>query len=368
MKVLHIYRDMRRGGAQKVIFQLCRDNQRQEQAVISHGGELAEQLERKGVKQYDIPDVVTKNPLLMALCFVRIFQVCKRENIDILHSHHRMALLYGGLVSRMLSKKHIFTYHNIMKDKKALFRRLLSATDAIVAVGEDVARNLTEDYGIAPERVRVIHNAINEQDVKNGEPNAALAAERERGSVLIGAIGRLSKEKGVDVFLRAVAPLIQEDKRIKAVIVGDGPERGALESLADSLDISENVIFLGFQEHVLNIIGQLDFAVLASRYEGLPLTPLEVFSQGKTMVASNIGGVSEIIQDGVNGLLFESGNVASLSAQMRRLLQSPATLAELEKAALSTYRAKFSYQRFLDEYSALYEEMGGQEAANAPDI
>ena len=360
MKVLHIYRSMRQGGAEKVIFQLCRDNRAHKQYVISHGGALADELERYGVKQYHMPDVVTKNPFLMAICFMRIFRVCKRENIDILHTHHRMATLYGIAVSRMLGKKHIFTCHNIWKDKKALFHKILSATDAIVAVGEDVARNLTEDYGIPPERIRVIRNAINEQDAENGEPNVRLDEERKRGSVLIGAIGRLSTQKGVDIFLRAVAPLIREDSRIKAVIIGDGPERGALESLAGSLGVSGNVIFLGFQEHALNIIRQLDFAVLASRYEGLPLTPLEVFSQGKTMVASNIGGVSEIIQDGVNGLLFESGNVADLSAQMNRLLQSPETLAELENAALSTYRAKFSYQRFLDEYNALYEKVGSR--------
>lgn len=354
MKILHVYRSMGQGGAQKIIYQLCKDVKCAQQYVISQGGVYVEQLKDCGVQHYEIPDMERKHPMIMLLCIFRIMRVCIREDIDIIHAHHRMAAFYARIVSGILKKKYIYTAHNVFYGKKRLLRFALKK-GTIIAVGEGVKRNLIEEYGIRQDRIRVVYNAVD--IVHREEAVPILLQEKNKGNCLVGTIGRISEQKGMDVFLYAMAEVMKAYVKVRAVVVGDGEDANTVKALAGQLKIEDKVLFLGYQKNVIDIIGSLDLVVSAARWEGLPLTPIEVFSQRRTMIATDIAGNREIIRDGVNGLLFTKDDSKELADKIKLLLSEEGLKKRLEEQAYITYTFNFSYDKFIKSYEELYLEM-----------
>lgn len=205
-----------------------------------------------------------------------------------------------------------------------------------------------------------MYNAINPQDVSNYK-NKVLIQEKLKGSFLIGCIGRLSYEKGIDIFLKSISIVLDSANsdftHIKAVIIGDGKERQRLELMSKELNIEKNIIFLGYQDKVLDIIRQLDLIVLSSRWEGLPLLPIEVFSQGKTLIASDIPGTNEVVFNNINGLLFKSEDAVDLSEKILLLVENGSLLRQYETAAAVSFNERFSYEKFLNSYNEVYDSI-----------
>ena len=198
MKVLHISRTMGQGGAEKIVYQLCIDNSACEQYVVSCGGQYVNELEQSGVKHYMIPDMDKKNPFLMLECLFKIWHIVIKENIDVIHSHHRMAAFYSRIISIFTKTRCVYTAHNVFYNKKRLLNFSLKKS-RIVAVGDGVKKNLMEVYSIPDERIDVIYNSIKTE--KTGEKNSELLQLNEQGKYLIGTIGRISEQKGMDVFI-----------------------------------------------------------------------------------------------------------------------------------------------------------------------
>jgi len=242
MKILHISRGMGQGGVEKMVYQFCKDNTLQEQIVISKGGQYVEQLDKLGVKHYLMPDMDKKNPILMLRCFIAIYQVVKHENIEIMHSHHRMGAFYARIIATITGTRCVYTSHNVFYNKRSL-SRMAFKNSKIIAVGDGVKKNLIEVFKIPEERIQVIYNAV--EVYKTGELNPCLDNLKKEGKYIIGTIGRISEQKGMDVFLKAMAPVIHQDKNVIAVIIGDGEDRNKMEQLVRELGIVENVIFLG---------------------------------------------------------------------------------------------------------------------------
>lgn len=354
MKILHVSRTMGQGGAEKIVYQLCRDNKEHEQYVISCGGYYVEELQKIGVKHFVMSDIDKKNPFLMLVCLYKIWKVVHTEKIDIIHTHHRMAAFYARIISMLSKVKHVYTAHSIFYDKRKLMRYALGNCE-IVAVGNGVKNNLVHVYGIPDERINIIYNSVKIE--QENYLNEDMLRKSKRGKNFIGNIGRLTKQKGIDVFINAIADIVREFPNVVGVIIGEGEEHIYLETLVEKLEISNNIIFLGYQKNILEIISQLDFVVHSSRHEGLPLIPIETFSQGKTIIASDISGNNEIVKDGVNGFLFEKDNVKELSERMKKLLTNMELSEKLERNAQEEYVKKYDYRLFLEGYNLAYKNV-----------
>lgn len=352
MKILHVSRTMGQGGAEKIVYQLCRDNKEHEQYVISCGGQYVEELKKIGIKHFIMPDIDKKNPFLMFVSLYKIWKVVKMEKIDVIHTHHRMAAFYARIISMLSKVKCVYTAHNVFYDKKRLMRFALNNCE-IVAVGNGVKNNLIDVYGISEKKINVVYNSIKIE--KTGFVNTILSKKNSQGKILIGCIGRLTRQKGIDIFIKALARVLDDFPNVVGVIVGDGEERSCLENLVLNLGISDNIIFLGYKKNVLNIICQLKFIVQSSRYEGLPLLPIETFSQGKTIIVSNISGNNEVVTDRVTGLFFEKDNIEELSDRMKELLTNMELCERLEKNAQEEYLKKYDYRVFLEGYNLVYK-------------
>lgn len=355
MKVLHISRTMGQGGAEKVVYQICKNSKDIEMIIASVGGIYEKELSKMGVKHYCIPDIDGKNPIDMIKIFLKLKKIIKKEKIDIIHSHHRMAAFYSKILCIFNRKvKRVYTAHNIFYNKKKLLRFSLSGSK-IVACGDGVKKNLVEFYGIKDENVNVIYNSIEELEEVSKPKDDFL--ENRDNKILISTVGRLSEQKGIDIFISSIAELIHKDKNVYGIVIGDGELKEELKELSIKLDIEENIKFLGYRSDVIELISEMDFIVLASRWEGFPLTPIETFSVGKTIIASDIDGNNEIVKNEYNGLLFEKDNINDLRDKMSILISDTNKRKELEKNAQKTFNEKFSYETFINKYINIYNKL-----------
>lgn len=353
MNVLHISRTMGQGGAEKIVFQLCRDNNSVTQFVASCGGIYVSQLEKIGVKHFQIGDIDNKNPLLILRTLITLNAIIKKNSIDIMHTHHRMAAFYARLIQILNPKlMHVYTAHNIFYGRAMLMRFALKKAQ-IVAVGDGVRDNLSAEYGISDEKIHVIYNAI---DTKHAgqETNPIVQKLNDKGQFVIGSIGRLSEQKGMDIFVKAVAKAHTAIPKLRAVIIGDGELKHKIEDCIRDLNMQDIVFMLGYQANVLEIIGQLQFVVLASRWEGLPLTPIETFSQGKTIIATDISGNNEVISHNRTGLLFRLDDAGELADKIELLYKNMELKERLECNAKNEFAGKYDYGKFIERYAGIY--------------
>ncbi len=171
----------------------------------------------------------------------------------------------------------------------------------------------------------------------------------------MGFVGRLSEEKGADVFLTSAASVLSQLPDTKFVVVGDGPERAKLEALIDELGIRSSAHMLGRRDDMPAIYASLDLMVSSSRREGLPMAILEAMASRLPIVATAVGGVPTIILDGRTGVLVSTVEPASIATATIDLLRDSAQRERLGAAARQLVEEEFSAQRMTSDYLRLYE-------------
>ena len=299
----------------------------------------------------------------------------KREKIDVIHSHNPMPHFYGALASVLTGIPLIHTKHgvNYPKDRAFVRRsRLWSrVTKKIVAVSEDVARVVRDIERVPSEKVVVVRNGV---DANRGQGSGVRGQERtdarrqlglEEDSLVIGSVGRLSPEKNYPLLVKAFALAKQEavtptppypHTPILAVI-GPGPERDKLEALVAELDLGDSVILAGEQQDVSPWLQAMDVFCLPSNTEGTSISLLEAGACGLPLVATNVGGNSEIIEDGVSGIIVPPGDEQALTAAILRLMDDENLRATMGKAAQKRVRTNYSLDQTVTEYKKLYEQV-----------
>lgn len=352
--ILFIVRTMGLGGTENVVIQLCEILSKKINKIVvcSSGGVHEEKLQEMGIKHYLIPDIASKNPMDMLKSCRSIKSIIDKEQITIVHSHHRMAAFYAELVAPKSAVK-VANAHNTFTDKKKL-TQLAYRNTKVVAVGEMVKKNLTEYFEIPKEQVCVIHNAVKPFDGKI-VPVEMLYREHAKGNVLIGNIGRLSEQKGMTYFIEAAEITTRTHPEARFIIVGDGEEREQLHAQIEKRKLQNKVLFLGYRNDIQNVMSQLDFVVLSSLWEGLPLTPIEAYSVGKTVIGTAVDGTPEIIRDGVDGYLVEPRNPMQLAEKMNALIENPEMRESMGIQAMKRYQDEFSFEKLSERYIAFYE-------------
>ncbi|MFR9239397.1 MAG: glycosyltransferase [Clostridium baratii] len=358
--ILYFTRTMGLGGTEKVVLQMCealKDNF-DNIIVCSCGGENVEKLVELGIKHYKIGDIENKNPIFMLKTIKQLKEIIDNEKINIVHTQHRMAAFY----SRILKGKYKFTFihtaHNTFFDKKIITKYSLGKSN-LIAVGNKVKSNLINEFSIPEKNITTLYNGVRQEKCKMNKINE-LESARKKGYFLVGNIGRISKQKGMEYFILAAKDLIDKKKNIKFFIVGDGEDKEKIEKLIHKLGLVNDVILLGYRDDISNVISQLDLIVLSSLWEGLPLTPMEAFSVGKTVIGTSVDGTTEIIKDKFNGILIEPKNWRDISKYIDYLYNNPECREVLEKNAYKTYKDKFSYDKFVVNYKNYYNKLLGE--------
>lgn len=352
--ILYFTRAMGLGGTEKVILQLCEIMKSESNRIVvcSCGGLNVENLNKMGIKHYHIPDIEKKDIKTVVTTLKIVSKIIEEENINIVHTHHRMAAFYTRVLKFTRGFIFIHSAHNTFKDKKFLTKFSLRNAN-IVAVGNKVKENLCDFYGILESHVTIIHNAI-DQLKGSVQPIELLQKYKNEGYFLVGNVGRLSEQKGIEYFIKAIPMVLKECRKTKFFIVGDGEDKKKIEKLIFDFQLEDDVILLGYRNDIQNVMSQLDLIVLSSLWEGFPLTPIEAFSVGRTIVATAVDGTIEIVKDGINGILVNPKSSEELSKAIVKLVEDDICRKNFEKKAKATYITEFGFEILCEKVRYYY--------------
>ncbi len=351
--ILFILRATQHGGTENVVLQLIEGLNNKVNRIVIAGGEgfRVDKLKPYNIVYYTLPDIEKKDPLSVVCIMKRIWRIVKKENITIVHTHHRMAAFYIEILGIYRHCYFVNTCHNTFSNKVYL-TRFAYKNASLIACGETVGKNLNNVFGI--KKYTVIRNSV-----KPFQKEICVFDEfkesREKGSFLIGNIGRITEQKGMEYYVRAIPGVLKEHPEAVFYIVGSGEDEDKIRKLA--LELGNSLKILGYRDDIQNIMAQLDLIVISSLWEGLPLIPIEAFSAGKTIVATCIDGTREVVRDKENGLLVEPGNVKELKDKICWIIDHTNERKTMEHKAVETYNREFSYKKFLKNYLDYYESL-----------
>ncbi len=330
MRVLQLLASTGFYGAEGVVSQLFHPLTEQG-CHLTLGLLHASRLPRHGLVEHaracgiDVVDVPCDGRL--DLSTVAALRRCIREReIELIHTHSYKANFYGLFAARSSGIPILATCHNwtertaALKLYSALDKCLLRRFDRVVAVSDSISTTLIQS-GFPPARVCTIRNGIDTHRFADASEGALEGAGgTSRGRVILGTLSRLSKEKGIDVLVRALAELRASWPDLLCMVAGDGPERAAILNLAAELGVSENLLLAGFCSDVPAFLRACAVIVHPSRMEAMPLAILEAMAAGKPIVATAVGGIPSLIEDGVSGVLTRADDAHALAEGIRRML------------------------------------------------
>jgi glycosyltransferase involved in cell wall biosynthesis len=362
MKVVHAHRIASIGGSERHLLTLL-------PALAARGLDVSfvgldvpgqgpeafyRELERLRVPFDRLPSPRDLSPRTGAL----LRRVVGRRRPDLLHTHLVHADAYGALVG---GRTIVSTKHNDDPFRAGPFRlveRMVTHRAArVICITEALARFNRDVVGLPAAKLRVVHYGMDAPPAPWGSDPVPVPIPP--GARIVLCVGRLVPQKGLDVVLRALPSIRAAEPRAVLVILGEGPEREALELLGQELGIADALRLPGHVGDVSAWLQRAELFVHPARWEGFGLVLLEAMLAGKAIVASRVSAVPEIVIDGVTGLLVPPDDPAALAHGVGELLVDPARAAGLGAAGRDRARSSFSVDRMVEETLAVYEEALG---------
>ncbi|MCX6695318.1 MAG: glycosyltransferase family 4 protein [Candidatus Altiarchaeota archaeon] len=247
---------------------------------------------------------------------------------------------------------HLFTHFY-------LIRRMVEESDALIAVSKDVADNILDEFKINKSKVRVVYNGI---DTEKFKPSESRLKGKFQGKKILLSVSVLHRRKGIQNLIKALRKVVDRIPETHLIVVGKGPYRKNLEKLTHDLKLEEHVTFAGWipDDELKDYYNLCDVFVQPTLYvEAYGLVVAEAMSCGKPPVASRIGGLKNIIQDGFNGLFVEPGNIEELADRIEEVLGDKELAKRLGDNALKTVEEKFSISKMASGTIKVYESVRG---------
>jgi glycosyltransferase involved in cell wall biosynthesis len=316
------------------------------------------------------------SPLRDARAVIRLAQLIRRERPTILHTHtakagavgRAAALLAGGARPPIV----VHTFHgHVLRGYfnrvatfgfRTLERLLARVTTKLIAVSPEVRDDLVR-LGVAPaEKFAVIRLGIDldrrvgSGDDQRAETRRVLGLGRGEPYV-VGWVGRMTAVKRTDLVVRVLRALVDLGVDAQLLLVGDGPDREALERLAHDLGVVKRCLFLGYQEDVARFYDAIDVLLLPSVNEGTPVSVIEALAAKRPAVATRVGGIPDVVRDGVDGFLVDSDEPDALAARLAELAADPARRASMGEAGRARVLPRYAVDRLVDDVDALYREL-----------
>ena len=313
-------------------------------------GEIASQIKDLGVK---VVSLDWKNKINF-FPFLRLHKIVKNEKPDIIHAH----LFHANLIARLLKIMNnelvvVSTIHNINfggKLREVLLKFTDFLSDKNVVVSKKILNEMAPKGVITKQNTEIIYNGV-DFDFYNGKID-------NKNNLKLVAIGRLTEAKGYMYLLKAMIKLKEIFPGIKLSILGLGDKKNELESFVRKNNLEENVFFAGNQSDVKSFLDKNNFFVLASLWEGLPMAICEAMANGKIVIATKVGGVPEIIENGVDGYLINPKDETELADTIESVLKmADEDKNLLSKNAKAKIKSKFSVSIMIKKYEKLYNEL-----------
>jgi sugar transferase (PEP-CTERM/EpsH1 system associated) len=293
---------------------------------------------------------------------LRLAQLLRRERPDVVHSHGWGTLCEGYAASCLAGvRRFMHSEHGTMELRPRnlrVQRAVWSRADRVVAVSSMLADRMARVTGFPRDRVQVIVNGADLARFGSVDRVSARATlNLPSDAFVIGTVGRLVPVKDQETLLGAVARLRSAGSACLALIAGDGPLHDALRARAAALGVESAIRFLGRRGDVERILASLDVFVLTSLSEGMPNSILEAMAAGLPVVSTAVGGVFEVVDDGVTGLLAPVGDVDGIAGALGTLARDGALRSRMGAQGSARARSHFSLGRMLEQYERMYLEL-----------
>ena len=293
-----------------------------------------------------------------------LLALCRREKVSVWHGHDYKTNALGLLLKLFRPMRLVTTVHGWVQQTARtpiyykIDRKCLPRYERVICVSDDLVEACVKD-GVPAKNLVLIENAIDAEDYRRkrsvSEAKAALGFKPER--FLIGAVGRLSAEKGFDLLIQSVNELAREGEDVQLVIVGEGGERKTLERLVAALGLQDRVSLSGWQTDVRGYFEAMDIFALSSHREGLPNVLLEAMALEVPVVATRVNGVPRLVQDGRNGFLVEPGRVEALTTALTGLIHNADLRDLFRTAGRRTVEGRYSFPARILKLKQIYDEL-----------
>ena len=362
MKILQVTTHFNVGGITNYIFNLSRElkNNNADVIVATSGGDMVKPFESEGMRHIKIP-LNTKfelHPCVLLSALV-IAGIVRREEIDIIHAHSRVSQVASLIASKLTGVPFVTTCHGYFKLRG---RKLLDSWGVrVIAISDAVRDHLMRDLRVSADRITMIYNGVDTTKFGKRYSEEEKAALKNKLGIntkyLIGSIGRLSGVKGHEHIINALRELCNTRDDVSALIIGDGEESGRLNSLARALCVHDKIVFLSSVMDTRPYLAIMDVFVFPSIKEGLGIALLEALASRSAAVASRIGGIENIIIDGINGCLVPVGNYKKIAESVEFLLDRDLLRQTMGNKGRQVVEEKFSLSSMAKETLSLYQSL-----------
>lgn len=337
-------------------------------AVLLNQGRLFGELQKAGIEVTVFPEA----DWTATTIFRYLFRYLRSYSIDLIHTHKYKDNILGTMAAKLVGIPYVVrTVHGLSEPfvgREAWHMRAYEwcddlatrmAVDKVIAVSSQIHQVLSLKF--RAHKVVQIHNGIR---VKQTQATRKRSEIREKLGVdpksqVIGTVGRLTPVKGHEHLIYAAQQLLKIRRDVQVMIVGNGPLMNSLRGLVEHLEITEKVVFLGHRDDVYDLICAMDIFVLPSLHEGIPMVILEAMALARPVVASRVGGIPEVINDHVEGLLVTAGNPSELAYACHKLIDDQDLRIRLGAAGQQRVEAEFSSDAMGAKVAALYRELVG---------
>jgi glycosyltransferase involved in cell wall biosynthesis len=325
-----------------------------------NGGDFEQEAKRQNLNLYLLKQNHFYDPGLIS----QTKRLIKEQGFNIIQTHGHKADFIARFVRKTIQIPWLCFVHGWTDEDlkiriyNMVDRWAIKGSDRIVAVSEAMKDKLVR-IGIPGQKITVIYNSIEDNGFykEPPDPNLRKKFASNDETLLVGVIGRLSKEKGQKIFLEAWERVCKQVPNTKALLIGDGPDREMLKKIPVQQGLENKVIFLGHQLNPHPFYRILDLVVMPSLSEGLPNVPLEALAHKKAIIVTSVGGTPEIIEDGRNGVLVNPGDPESLSLAIITLLMNSEKRNSMAAHGLDSLYPKFSPENRARQILSLYQEI-----------
>lgn len=348
-KILVINLGKHYGGAEKLIETLLENNGEMIVALDVNG-----ELIKKINSDTEIIECSTKG-LEIIKTIIKLKKIIKNNDIKIIHTHGVPSNLVGLILKNLTGVKQIATIHSDLNFdfsgiKKNMYLTLekfvLPRIDKVICVSNELKSKIQD-------RCSNIECIVINNGVKKGSNNRMNTVDEKINFLLVG---RLTKVKNHELMIKALAKLNKDKFDFKCVIVGEGEEKENLGNLILQHDLDEKVILEGFRDDVRLYMNKSDALVMTSLMEGIPLVILEAFAEKLLVISSKVGGIEELIDNEVNGILYNSNNVDELYDILKDVLLNKVDRNKIIENAYDSFICQWSDENMISKYKVIYQE------------
>jgi len=322
--------------------------------VVSSGGELVKELEASGAIHYQLP-VHKKSVFMIFKMIPRLSEIIKKEEIDIVHARSRVPAWIAYFATRKTNAVFVTTCHGYYK--RHPFSYVMGWAKRVIVLSNVIARHMIDDFGVPYERIRLVPRSVDLGKFKYTNPN-----EKKREEFNVGIIGRITPIKGHLDFIKAMAKVARVIPRLKIWIVGDAPPsreayKEQLQVLVRRLGLWHCTEFLGTQRDIPAILSHLDLLVLATTtHEAFGRVIVEAQAAGVPVVATEVGGVVDIIENKKTGLLVPPSDPTNMAGAIIKIFKDPELARNLSENAYKKVKEKYNVELMVKNTLDIYRD------------